>query len=134
PVDIQNLTFSRTSSFTFTVTGNGGNFNIGSITTTTGSAALTLRNDSGNNGLGRAMNTQITNNLTLNSTINLGSSDTGLAGAIYNFEVGGTTTLNSGGIISLFRVVNNIHATDGRVHLGTLNMNEGILNLTSTTS
>ncbi len=93
-----------------------------SVSTITG--AIPLRFTKNNEGVS---DVSITNNLTLNSAMHLGRETTATTSdvsSIGTVSVGGTTTLNSGGLLTLSR-------TNGTVNLGNLEFAGGALYLTT---
>lgn len=110
----------------------------GNFTTLAGTSDLVIRSN-GNTTDGSTLRVAIAGNMTLNSTLSLGtgttaaSSNSALNNSIYGLSVGGTTTLNASGVLKINRLASN-DASKGTVDLGALEMNGGTLYLFSATA
>lgn len=112
--------------------------------TGTGTSVLTFLSqgkEDGSDGKGNVVGIDITSDLTLNFVLNLGDStkaSTDWGSGVYGISVGGTTTLNSSGVLAISRLTPFIPLagspiTSGSINLGSLNMNGGTLYLISGT-
>lgn len=117
-----------------------GLFVTGNFTTLTGASEFTIRSNgrTAEPNIGSTLRVAIGGNLTLNSTLSLGSgttsntSNSALGSSIYGISVGGTTTLNSSGVLKISRLA-TIDGISGTSDLGALEMNGGTLYLFSGT-
>jgi len=129
----RNVVFRRTNDFSFyTAVAPSADFtySFNSLTTETGSGTLMLSSNGTMNNL--RVSFAIAENFTVNSSVNLGrlNATTNYISSIGSVTVGGTTTLNSEGVINLSRSVSTA-GTAISVDLGALKMAGGILNLTA---
>lgn len=107
-------------------------FTVRNLGTVAASGAFSFANrelgtDTGN------LTVNVTGNLTLESTLNLGTISAATSShnsSIQSFTVNGTTNLKANGIINVSRLATT-SGTIGSVNFGALNMEGGILNLTT---
>lgn len=111
---------------------------VGDFSTLSGAITLTLRSHQQSGTQAGTMVFSVTNNFTVNSTVNLGSTGTsyssnttGAQAFIGSINVGGTTTINTGGTLSFTNVYNFVTSTANNANLGDLVIGGGTLNLTS---
>ncbi len=130
----RDVTFSRTSGpFVMQSTGRGATFTFRSWHSETGTAQMIFRSEQAS-PLGRDSQLIITQDLTVDSRISLGDpsqTSTRSDAAIYDASVGGTTYINTGGVLEISRVNNAQQSNDGRVFLGDIVMDGGIFRLTA---
>lgn len=109
----------------------------GSFVTNVNSSTFTLRSASTNTVNYNPLQITVGQDLTLNSFVrfgdqtasNVNSNSNWAESAIYGLSVGGTTTLNSGGVLQISRLMTASSGSNGTINLGSLNMNGGALYL-----
>lgn len=106
----------------------------GSFVTNLNSSTFTLRSASTNAVNYNPLQITVGQDMTLNSFVRFGDQTASnisnwAESAIYGLSVGGTTTLNSGGVLQISRLMTASSGSNGTINLGSLNMNGGTLYL-----